>query len=93
MGGWSNPKPPFFGERKGGHPTPPPTPQNAQPNQFIPINKLACYGNNLSRNPLQGQLGGVLGCKKHGETTENKQSKQKWGARGGGVETKRQTNH
>jgi len=58
VGGWSNPKPPFFGERKGGHPTPPPTPQNAQPNQFIPINKLACYGNNLSRNPLQGQLGG-----------------------------------
>jgi hypothetical protein len=69
-------------------PSPPP------PNQFISINTLACYGNNLSRNPLQGQLGGVLGCKKHSEMTENKQSRQNWGCGGGGGGgTKRQTNH
>ncbi len=64
-----------------------PPPQN----QFISINKLACYGNNLSRNPLQGQLGGVLGCKKHSEMTENKQTKQAIVGLGEG--TKRQTNH
>jgi hypothetical protein len=65
--------------------TPPPP-----PNQFIPINKLACYGNNLSRNPLQGQLGGYLA--ERSIVRRQKTNKASKNGVGEG-KTKRQTNH